>query len=105
MASSMGWMTMSCREQPSEAFSPALPRLEKKGRGKFTACESETFTPHTPSLPVLLISARQLGDPTVEWTRPQFDFRSKIKSGTFKFLPLNYSKITAMMAHSLPVQI
>lgn len=31
MASSMGPVTMSCREQPSEAFSPALPCLEKEG--------------------------------------------------------------------------
>lgn len=46
----MGWITMSCGEQPSEAFTPALPRLQRKGRGRFTAPDSETFTPHTPSL-------------------------------------------------------
>lgn len=82
----MGWVTMSCREQPSEAFSPALPRLEKKGRGKFTARETD-FTPHTPSLPLLLISVQQLGDHTVKWKRLKFDSWPQ-KKGDWHVYPL-----------------
>lgn len=75
---------MSGGEQPSEAFTPALPRLEKKGRGEFTACESENFTPlHTkPSCPADLTPTAPRPHSQVEETlHAPFPFRSVLAQG------------------------
>lgn len=72
----MGWITMSCREQPSEAFSQPCPVSGGRWEGSSLPV-NQTFTPCTSKLFLSCWSlSQQLRDHTVKkgW---QFDSRSK----------------------------
>lgn len=75
----MGRITMSCREQPSEAFSPALPRLQKNGRGNFYCLWIRDFhSPHTgSSCPAGLCTAARRSYCQVEETAVWFQVPSR----------------------------